>query len=240
MIKIALCDDDSRELEHLALLLKDYLDEKSTEYEYTLFHNGLELITVLEKGGSFDLYFLDILMQGFDGISLGKEIRAYDRKALIIFITSSPSFALDSYSVKAANYLLKPVTAEVLKNILPDVLEQLMEKASPFIVVKSSLGLQKIPLQYLVYMEAMGRSVIYHTSLGQNVKCSCKFSQACEDLTAFRFFLKPHRSYLVNMNYIDTIGHTEIRLQTGDSIPIAQGHVREIKDLYLNFQMEER
>ena len=177
-------------------------------------------------------------MPGFNGIELGKEIRDYDKSAQIIYFTSSPEFALDSYSVKAANYILKPITKETLFSVLNDVLEEVEHKEEFSITVKDIQGIQKILLSNLVYAEAMGRKVLYHLASGRTVECSSRFSEVCDTLLEYHFFIKPHRSYVVNMNYINTIENTEITLQILDIIPIAQGKSKEIKDGYLAFQME--
>lgn len=188
MIKIALCDDDIFDRSRLSSLLTAILDGESVKYSCTQFQNGLELAAALENGAGFDLYFLDILMRGYDGISLGTEIRTYDKKAKIVYITSSPSFALDSYAVKAYDYLLKPINEDVLKRTLRDILDQIIGDDCQTLILKTTIGLQKIPLASLVFVEAMGRTAVYHTVSGRDFKCCCKFSQASEELLGREFF----------------------------------------------------
>ena len=238
MIKLAVCDDETSTLAHMISLLNEYRCVTPFEFECVSFHNGVELMSVLEQGKHFDVYCLDIVMPGFDGIQLGKEIRTYDKSAQIIYFTSSPEFAFDSYSVKAANYILKPITKDKLFTVLGDVLEQLEQKKEMSITVKDYRGIQKVLLSNLVYAEAMGRKVCYHLSSGRVLESSSRFSEVCDALLEHPFFLKPHRSYIVNMNYIDIIENTEISLQTAVHIPIAQGKGKEIKETYLAFQMQ--
>ncbi len=64
------------------------------------------------------------------------------------------------------------------------------------------------------------------------------FSTVCENLLKYECFIKPHRSYLVNMQYVNTIENHKVTLQTLSSIPVAQGKAREIKQQYLTYQME--
>lgn len=239
MLKIAMCDDNIDELSHMVSLIEEYRNANHVEYEYTIFHNGFELISVLEKGASFDIYCLDILMPSFTGIDLARELRTFDQNAQIIFFTSSKEFALESYSVKAINYILKPVTKEKLFYALTDVLERIEPKQGTSIIVKSKNGIQKILLSNLLYVEAMGKKTVYHIFPDRTIECMEKFSVVCENLIKEGAFIKSHRSYLLNMNYIDTISNTEIILQTGARIPIAQGKAREMKECYLAFQMEE-
>lgn len=238
MFRLAICDDETHSLAHMISLIEEYRLVSPFHFEYASFHNGLELASVLEHGKHFDIYCLDIVMPGYDGIELGKEIRDYDKSAQIIYFTSSPEFALESYAVRAANYVLKPITKETLFSVLNDVLEQIERKEEASIVLKTTQGIEKILLSNLVYAEAMGRKVLYHLASGRTLECSSRFSEVCNTLLEYHFFLKPHRSYVVNMNYINTIETTEITLQIPDTIPIAQGKSKEIKDYYLSFQME--
>lgn len=144
MLQIAICDDNIDELSNMIQLINDYRASKNLNCEYAVFPNGFDLIATLEKGKRFDLYCLDIIMPGFMGIEVAKEIRHIDKTAPIIFFTSSPEFALESYSVKAINYVLKPVTQEKLFITLDEVLEQMEAvKDEDMVIVKSTEGIQK-------------------------------------------------------------------------------------------------
>lgn len=238
MFRLAVCDDENTFLSHIVSLLEEYRMVSPFQLEYSCYHSGIELASVLERGTHFDIYFLDIVMPGFNGIELGKEIRDYDKSAQIIYFTSSPEFALESYSVKAANYVLKPIEKKMFFSVLNDVFEHMEMKEESSIVIKNNQGIQKILLSNLVYAEAMGRKVMYHLVSGRVLEGSSLFSKVCDTLLEYHFFVKPHRSYVVNMNYIDTIENTEITLQIPGTVPIAQGRGKEIKDCYLSFQME--
>jgi len=102
MLQIALCDDNTNDLSTMIHLLDEYKSSKQR----------IELTSALDKGKQFDIYCLDIMMPGFTGIDLANEIRGSDKTAPILFFTSSAEFALESYSVRAADYVLKPVSKE--------------------------------------------------------------------------------------------------------------------------------
>lgn len=239
MIRIAICDDDTGELSSMAQLVDLYRSCRKLPCECASFSNGFDLVSSLEKGRQFDVFCLDILMPGFSGIDLAKEIRQHDKTAYILFFTSSPEFALESYEVKAVNYVLKPVSEEKLFLAFDGMLEQIEAKQSEdALVVKSSEGLQRILLSNLTYVEAMGRNVLYHLFSGRVVVCAEPFSAVCDRLLIFDHFIKPHRSYLVNMQYVDTIEQRQITLQNSAVIPIAQGKAKEVRQQYLNYQMD--
>lgn len=240
MLQIVLCDDNIDELSNMVQLFNQYRSERQLNCEYTVFSNGFELISALDKGKRFDIYCLDIMMPGLSGIDAAKEIRGFDKTAPILFFTSSPEFALESYSVKAINYVLKPITKEKLYFTFDDVLEQInAKKDEDAIIVKSYDSIQKILISNIVYVEVIGRNVLYHLVSGKVIECKESFSTVCDNLLKYGCFLKTHRSYIVNMQYIDTIENHQVTLQIPDTVPIAQGKGKEIKQQYLNYQMEE-
>jgi DNA-binding LytR/AlgR family response regulator len=239
MLQIAVCDDNIDELSNMVRLIDHYRTSKHLDCEHAVFSNGFELVSVLEKGKRFDIYCLDIIMPGFTGIELAKAIRTFDKTTPILFFTSSPEFALESYSVKAINYILKPIQEEKLFFTFDEVLEQMKtEKEEEAVIVKSNDGLQKILISNLVFTEVIGRNVLYHLRSGRVIECTEAFSSVCDNLLKYGCFLKPHRSYLVNMQYMDIIENHQITLHTLSSIPVAQGKAKEIKQQYLNYQME--
>ncbi|NLN66507.1 MAG: response regulator transcription factor [Clostridiaceae bacterium] len=239
MLQIAVCDDNIDELSNMVQLINLYRESRSIYCEYAVFPNGFELISTLEKGKRFDMYCLDIIMPGFTGIDVAKEIRCFDKTTPILFFTSSPEFALESYSVKAINYVLKPISKEKLFFTFDELLEQIKaEKDEDAVIVKSNEGIQKILISNLVFAEVIGRSVLYHMRSGKVIECTEAFSSVCGKLLKYGSFIKPHRSYLVNMQYMDTIENHQITLQTLSTIPIAQGKAKEMKQQYLNYQME--
>ncbi|NCB28587.1 MAG: response regulator transcription factor [Clostridia bacterium] len=239
MFQIAVCDDNIDELSNMVQLIDLYRASKNFSCEYAAFSNGFELVSALEKGKRFDIYCLDIMMPGFTGIEVAKEIRGYDKTAPMIFFTSSPEFALESYSVKAVNYILKPISKEKLFFTFDELLEHIKtEKEEDAFIVKSNEGIQKIRIANLAFAEVIGRNVLYHLRSGKVIECTEAFAAVCDTLMKYECFIKPHRAYLVNMQYVDTIENHQIRLQTLSTVPIAQGKAKEMKEKYLSYQME--
>ena len=239
MLQIAVCDDNIDELSNMVQLVNLYRASKNFSWEYAVFSNGFGLISALEKGKRFDIYCLDIIMPGFMGIDVAKEIRSFDKTASILFFTSSPEFALESYSVKAINYILKPISKEKLFFAFDEMLEQIkVEKDEDAVIVKSNEGIKKILISNLAFVEVIGRNVLYHLRSGKVIECTEPFSSVCENLLKYGCFIKPHRSYLVNMQYVDTIETNQITLQTLSAVPVAQGKAKEMKQQYLNYQMD--
>ena len=237
-MKIALCDDDERELSNIRSLLDSYQKPRNISLTYKEYHSSFELALQASKE-RFDLYLLDILMPHMTGMQLAREIRTFDHAADIIFLTTSSDFAVESYTVKATNYLMKPVPADAFFAAMDDIIRAKAQEQEPFLVLKSRIGVHKVHLSELVYVEAQNRKVIYYTSGGEQIVCTALFSSVCDNLLQHREFIQVHRSFLVNMNYIRSIGAIDMYLHNGKSIPLAQRRVTDIKNIISLFQMEE-
>lgn len=90
-----------------------------------------------------------------------------------------------------------------------------------------------------MYAEALNRKVILYLSNNEQVMSTDVFSSICDTLMTHKEFALPHRSFIVNMNYIKTIDAVRIELTNSKTIPVAQRRVSDIKKQYLDFQMEE-
>ena len=112
MLRIAICDDMSEFLLSTKIQLEQWKD-KPEELIIELFNNGDSLIEA-HIANPYDIIFLDVLMLLLNGIETASEIRKHDRSVKIVFLTSTSAFAVDSYTVHADNYLLKPVAPDKL------------------------------------------------------------------------------------------------------------------------------
>ena len=195
-MKLALCDDDKQELSRILSFIENYQKLSSVPMSVHTFHNSFELASVASDE-YFDLYLLDIIMPGLNGIELAREIRRFDKAADIIFLTTSPEFAVESYTVKATNYLMKPVSEEKLFQALDDIFDTKESESETSIVLKSTIGVHKVPLSNLMYVEAQGRKVNYYLKNGEEITCTDRFSSVCEQLLLQEEFILTHRSILV-------------------------------------------
>ena len=114
---IAVCDDQTEELGSLTELIGAWETDRGTPVRVKSFRSAAELLDAA-RHERFTLYLLDIMMPGLNGMDAAREIRGFDKAADIIFLTSSPGFAYDSYSVQALEYLLKPIRTKTLYPIL--------------------------------------------------------------------------------------------------------------------------
>lgn len=126
MLRIAVCDDQETQLHETAALLDAYLRARpGLSGQVESFFSGGELLVRAKDVGGFDLYILDILMPGLNGIDTGRRLRQLGDGGEIIYLTTSNDFAADSYDVHAFFYLLKPVEERHFFQVLDGAIEKL-------------------------------------------------------------------------------------------------------------------
>lgn len=236
MIHIAICDDSKQERQILAALFKRYQELHATPLQIHIFQNGFSLLDAIDQGKRFDITILDILMPGENGIEIARNIRASGTDTEIIFLTSSPEYAVDSYEVKAQNYLLKPVTEEKFFASIDSILAELDEKdTASFIIYTTEKQYSRIRVSSLVYGEVTHRTITLHLADQTMIYAIMTFTEFLDILKAYPDFIYPHRSYAVNMHYIQYVTKSDIILTDGQKIPLSRNNYTKISEQFLNF-----
>lgn len=236
MIHIAICDDSKQERQILAALFKRYQELHATPLQIHIFQNGFSLLDAIDQGKRFDITILDILMPGENGIEIARNIRASGTDTEIIFLTSSPEYAVDSYEVKAQNYLLKPVTEEKFFASIDSILAELDEKdTASFIIYTTEKQYSRIRVSSLVYGEVTHRTITLHLADQTMISAVMTFTEFQDILKVYPDFTYPHRSYAVNMNYIQYVTKSDIILTDGQKIPLSRNNYTKISEQFLNF-----
>lgn len=129
MYKVAICDDDSLQVSNLETHISEYFDEINVQYEIDGYYKGDRMVNTMSgQIDNYHLIFLDIEMEGLNGIETAKLLRNIDKNFILIFVTSFEQYALESFEVSPFRYLIKPVSIEKLREVLRDVLVELTAK----------------------------------------------------------------------------------------------------------------
>ena len=216
-------------------LLDRYRVERNEDITYAAFQSPFELLTEIEKGIRPDILFLDVVMPGQNGMDVAKEIRQYDTNMKIIFLTSSPEFAVESYSVGAYFYQLKPIWEESFFRLMDAVLVECEKKKKNSLILRSKDGITRIDLQQLEYCEVLGRKLLFHLENGAVLESAGSLDDLAGQLMQYSNFFRPHRSFLVNMEYIQNISSRSIKMVNDAEIPIPHGKCSEIKNTYMEY-----
>ena len=228
--KILIVDDNEDVLFALNLLLEPYTEKIKVattpdriEYFMTTFGP--------------DIILLDMIMPLVNGMDTARELRQSDTAVRLVFLTSSPEFALESYEVRAFDYLLKPVAYERLAQLL-DELSSMRPSATDELVIKTSFGYHALRLSDIEYAEARNKHVVFHLRDGRDIEALESFRSVEDRLAQNAVFFKCHRSYQVNLRNIDHFDRTEIVMRSGASIPLSRSSKQGFQDAYFAVRFE--
>ncbi|MBR4759978.1 MAG: response regulator transcription factor [Lachnospiraceae bacterium] len=233
MITVAICDDEPIEVKALRHFLEIFSMRTQTPFHIREFKSGDQLLNFLATGERFDLYLLDIMMPGQDGIMLGKNIRNHDKESLIVYITSSPDFALQSYEVRAFYYLIKPLSEDKLFPILHEITNLVSDKKKREVAVKTRDGQVLIDFDNLMYAELSGRAIQYHVIGGepvQSVTFSGSFKRVIEPILADNRFVMGGASFLLNLQYIRLVDKQGVVLTDYTRINLPKSACKGLSD----------
>ena len=219
MISIAICDDERAVIAHLASLVQAWASGRGVAARLLEYENAEPLLFALEEPIQIDVLLLDIQMQHMNGVMLARRIRRDDEAMQIIFITGYPDFIAEGYDVSALHYLMKPVQAEKLFEVLDRALLRL-EKAPRTILLPKAGGMIKINAEAIVYAEVYSHTVSLHLLNGQE---ELQMSLSDMEKRLGDGFFKCHRSYIVSMRHVRRVTKTAMLLTDGREIPLARG-----------------
>lgn len=231
MLKIAICDDNPDFLVHARASL-DAWPNKPADLLCEYFTHGDSLLRAHTKT-PYDVILLDIVMPMINGIEVAKEIRTLDKIVKIIFLTSSPEFAVDSYCVKASNYLLKPIVPSDLHHCLDELTAEINQRTQS-ILVKCNAAVHRINLSSIEYIEAQNKHVLFALSNGNTLEAVNPMYTYENSLLLDDGFFKCHRSYIVNIHHISSYTQKEIRMRSGCLIPISRNCHKEFESAFFS------
>ena len=235
---IAVCDDQSEELTALTALLEQWQTQRRVPLRYQTFRSASGMLDAAQHQ-HFTLYLLDVMMPGIDGMEAAREIRSFDDAADIVFLTASPGFASESYSVRALEYLLKPVTAKLLFPVL-DRLARQEQRPQDALTLKAGAMLIRVPFSQLSYVEVRGKHLYFNLTDGQVREVAASMKDYEPLLLARPEFMRIHRSYIVNMLQIDELSPAGVHTFSGMSLPVSRLLYPQLQRDYMELLFAEK
>lgn len=243
-MKLVVCDDSMEDLEKIKGLLAKYTQiNKSVRLETEYFKDSVELYRQIQAKMHSDIYILDMIMSRRTGIDIGTLIRSTDEKSVIIYITSSDDFAFEAYGVHAVRYLLKPVREELFIEALDCAVSDISRKTADAVyTVKTKDGLVSMPYSKIEYIENYSRTLNICLTDGktiQSIFIRKSFEEETQQIVENSSFVQVHKSFLVNLHYVDKLAPGNIIMESGARIPVSKTRTADVKKEYLKFVSEQ-
>lgn len=243
MIRIAICDDDNLVIRTTDNFLKRFIAMHSElEFETRMFHSANKLLEAIEAEESFQIYLLDIIMPDQDGIEVGRKIREKDSEAILIYLSASPDYALKAFHVYAFQYLLKPLTIEKFFPTLEKALMNLKQAFTKYFVIKTKEGILSLSCLQIQYIEYFNHNIYIYMNDGtvyESMTLRKSFDDTIKDLLQENFFVKPHKSFLVNLNHVKALQEKDFIMNNNSAVPISRSNYTIIKKQFFDFLQKQ-
>ena len=237
MLTVAICDDNMEMLQFLEKEIDTLLSVNEMEHSISAFSSGKAFLEQ-HKISHFDVVFLDIKMPEMDGFEVAARMRDVFDKTYIIFVTNEDSLVYDSFDFQPF-YFIPKSSSEMTRERLKHVVDKLTDHISAFkkIVIPMPYGMKRsIDPADLLFIRSSGNNVEYRLKDGEKIKIRRKLDEVMDELSPL-LFLRPHKSYVVNMGSIDTINFPMLRifLEDGTVIDISKSRRKEAEELYSEY-----
>lgn len=230
-MKIAICDDNTYDLDNLTRLLEDYGSNQQIPIELYTYPSSRELLTDFDIY-RFPLIFLDIYMKSLDGMQAARLLRKKDTSFHLIFTTTSLDHPLQAFGVSATDYLIKPITYDTLDTSMKRC-RDLLNQSAHYLVVKDKKLVRNILLCDIYWTESRGRITVLHLK-DEVIETYLSYHELKKQVAGLPF-LDSIRGCLVNMNYIETVLEYDFLMKNKEKAPIRLRGSLTVKQAYYDY-----
>lgn len=228
-MKIAIVDDSSQE----QIMLRKHIEKWAEQNELTVsivtFDSGEDFCHNKEMD-SFDIVFMDILMDGQNGIETARVLRSFSLNTLLIFITSSTEFMAQAFPCHAFDYVIKPYTIDRISQVMNEA-KRALNKFGDVIEIAS----EKFVISEIMYVFSDSNYCDVFTANGRR-KVRISFTELSQLLLKYQSFMVVGRGVIVNFDNTSYINGLECVMTNGDTVPVSRRKIKETEQAFMNRQ----
>lgn len=230
MIRIAICEDVKREQQILQSLIKKTRFFSKPSFEF--FENGRELIEKYNDGERYDFVFLDVDMPLLNGLDAGKLINSIDSRAIIVFVTNYPQYAIEAYDCSAFNYLIKDSDFDRFYSVISKAVNKYRTFHQTYKITTKN-GIITLNVSDIYFVECCQKHLYFHM---ENTVYETKktLSEVYESLFPFGFY-QVHQGYIVNFDKVKMVDGHDVVLENDEKVMISVRKKTEVMRSYSKY-----
>lgn len=233
MFRIAICEDDTTQLEYMKSLVQKWAEQSGVLCETDGYISAEQLMFSFDDDFPYELYILDIQMGKINGMELARRIRQRDKKAVLLFLTGLREYALEGYEVGAFRYLLKPVKEEEFYQLMEQIVREREEEPVRYFLLEQRGEVLKIPYCDIWSIEAKGHYVEL-SYREKTLEWKASLASLQEEFEE-NGFVTVRRGMLVNVSRISRVGKTECVLDNGAAVPVSRNQYKKVNEAFIKF-----
>lgn len=220
-MKIAICDDDKAFVNEIDEYLKAYSRERGRELEIFTFSSSDEL---LKSDIKFNIAILDVEMPNCSGIELGKSLSEKNRHIVLMYITAYKKYLDEALNLNAARFFEKPIDLKRFYDGLDNIIKRIDNTTIKLFLNKSDCAV-RIDAQDIIYVEtqSIGQRKTKIVTENETYFSSNKLAFWEEKLIP-SIFVRTHKSFIVNLNYVTRYDRNCVALNNKYNAPISRSY----------------
>lgn len=216
-MKIAFVDDEQLYIDEMTRICREFGAENDIDFEIYSFPDGVSFAASLDIA-CYSIVFMDIFMDGTDGVAAAKKLRERDSGCILIFLTSCGERMPEAFSCHAFEYILKPLDDMRVKDVLTDALKLL--PASRYIEVCSGRKTVRLLHSDIAYAVSDAHYLCIGLADGTEMRCRMTASELTEQLGGDERFVSVNKGITVNADYVTEFENNCCILEGGARFPI--------------------
>jgi len=223
-MRILICDDEKQSSDAIHAAIGRWATHNSTSsFQIDTYASSEDMLDSLRNKIVYDIAFLDIRFPGeMNGLQLASELRALNEQMIVVFISNYEEYAIDGYKVNALRFFYKPISDSQIFECLDIAYRQWKLLINKYLLVESKQQLCRMPYRSILYLESQSHYVCIH-SVSNTIKeviVRKRLAELIEDLPT-EMFVQCHRSFVINLLFVQKISRKQITLTDGTEIPIS-------------------
>lgn len=238
-LRIAYCEDETIQLIFMKQLIKEWEKHSGIKCVYSGYESGSAFLFENQGNYPFDVLLLDIDMGQMNGMELARKVRESDSKIPIVFLTNRKEYVFEGYEVNAFRYILKPMDFSKLALVLDEIRKQCFKEIC-YLIEKQDGETIKIDLDDIYYIEVNGHYLNLYLE-----KKQYRFKKSLQEIVSIiesfwgslekAGFILTHRSYLVNLKYVDRILKTECIMGNHIAVPVSRNAYKNVNESFIKY-----
>lgn len=232
-MNIAICDDETEYANDIRVHLNQYSSEHGLTFDIYDFNSGEE---ILASNTVFDIAFLDIEMDGINGIEVGRELQKANPDLVLIYVTAYNHYLDDALDLGITRFFDKPIDSQRFYEGMDKAISKIDNTELRFYLKDSNKGVVTVRSKDIIFVEIIGRKTKIHTKSHEYLsKDGIKIWKARLNKSYFEI---PHNSYIINTNFITYYCKDYVMLDYKYNIPIAFSKRSEFKRKFMKLMGE--
>ena len=233
-MRIAICEDDAADAAEIRCYLEQHFAQNGFVGDIETYSSGEDLLSAFSPG-AFDVIFIDVYLGRMTGVEAARAIRSRDPDCALVFITANPAHMPEGFALRAASYVVKPITREQMDTALLQC-RRIFLKNARHIEAKTGGQSIRIPLPKVLYVGTQNKATSIFTEDG--VIRTYTPIEEIERQLGGKPFLRCHRAYIVNMLHVVDVQENDFLMRDGARVPIRKNGMKDIRRSISDFFSE--